>query len=54
MGYHARRAVLYPLENELENVLAWLIGKELEVLLRWKGVPVSKMGNVVNRQVLYH
>jgi hypothetical protein len=25
----------------------------LEVLLRWKGVPVSKMGNVVNRRVLY-
>ncbi len=25
----------------------------LEVLLHWKGVPVSKMGNVVNRRVLY-
>jgi hypothetical protein len=25
----------------------------LEVLLRWKGVPVSKMGNVANRRVLY-
>jgi hypothetical protein len=28
-------------------------GKELEVLLRWKGVPVSKMGNVANRRVPY-
>jgi hypothetical protein len=27
--------------------------KDLEVLLCWKGVPVSKMGNVVNRRVLY-
>ena len=25
----------------------------MEVLLRWKGVPVSKMGNVANRWVLY-
>ena len=31
----------------------WLTGKELEVLLRWKGVPVSEMGNVANRRVLY-
>ncbi len=25
----------------------------MEVLLRWKGVPVSKMGNVAYRQVIY-
>ena len=25
----------------------------MEVLLHWKGVPVSKMGNVANRRVLY-
>ena len=30
-----------------------LTGKELELLLRWRGVPVSKMGNVANRRVLY-
>jgi hypothetical protein len=36
----------------LENVVARLTKKELEVLLRWKGVPVSKMGNVANRRVL--
>jgi hypothetical protein len=37
----------------LENAVTRLTGKELEVLLRWKGVPVSKMGNVANRRVLY-
>jgi hypothetical protein len=37
----------------LENIVARLTGKELEVLLRWKGFPVSKMGNVVNRWVLF-
>ena len=26
----------------------------MEVLLRWKGVAASKMGNVANRQLLYH
>jgi hypothetical protein len=46
-------SVLDRLENELENVVARLTGKELEVLLCWKGVPVSKMGNVANRRVLY-
>ena len=57
LEYHARREATLPvldhLENELENVIAQLTGKELEVLLRWKGVPVSKMGNVANRRVLY-
>ncbi len=57
LEYHARREAALPildrLENELENVVARLTGKELEVLLRWKGVPVSKMGNVANRRVLY-
>jgi hypothetical protein len=36
-----------------ENAVAQLTGKELEVLLCWKGVPVLKMGNVANRWVLY-
>jgi hypothetical protein len=57
LEYHARREAALPvlnrLENVLENIAARLAGKELEVLLRWKGVPVSKMGNVANRQVLY-
>ena len=55
--YHARRKAALPvldrLENVLENAVTGLTGKELEVLLRWKGVPVSKMGNVANRWVLY-
>jgi hypothetical protein len=55
--YHARREATLPvldcLENELENVVAQLTGKELELLLHWKSVPVSKMGNVANRWVLY-
>ena len=29
------------------------MSKELEVLLWWKGAPVSTMGNVTNRQTLY-
>jgi hypothetical protein len=57
LEYHARHEAALPildrLENELENVVAQLTGKELEVLLCWKGVPVSKMGNVANRWVLY-
>jgi hypothetical protein len=57
LEYHARRKAALPvldhLENKLENVVARLTGKELEVLLHWKGVPVSKMGNVANRRVLY-
>ncbi len=57
LEYHARREAALPvldhLENVLENIVAWLTGKELEVLLHWKGVPVSKTGNVANRQVLY-
>jgi hypothetical protein len=57
LEYHARREAALPvldrLENKLENVVARLIGKELEVLLHWKGVPVSKMRNVANRRMLY-
>ncbi len=57
LEYHARREAALPvldrLENVLENIVARLTGKELEVLLRWKSVPVSKMGNVANRRVLY-
>ena len=54
LEYPARREAVLPmldcLENVLENAVTRLTGKELEVLLRWKGVPVSKMGNVANRQ----
>ncbi len=29
-----------------------LTNKELEVLLRWKGIPVSKKGNMVSKRAL--
>ena len=57
LEYRARRKAVLPvldrLENLLENAVTRLTGKELEVLLHWKGVNVSKMGNVANRRVLY-
>jgi hypothetical protein len=55
--YHARREAALPivdrLEHELDNNVGRLTSKELEVLLRWKGVATSKMGNVANRRLLY-
>jgi hypothetical protein len=55
--YHARCEAALPivdrLENELENHVGWLKSKEMEVLLRWKGVPVLTMGNVTNQRILY-
>ena len=45
--------VLDRLTNELDENVLRLTSKELEVLLRWKGVPVSKMVNVANRCELY-
>jgi hypothetical protein len=54
---HARREATLPivdhLKNELKNDVGRLKSKELEVLLRWKGVLVSTMGNVANRRILY-
>jgi hypothetical protein len=51
--YHVRCEAALPiiacLKNNLENNVAQLTSKELEVLLRWKGVPVLKMGNAMNR-----
>jgi len=50
--YHARHEAALPIINHLQNNLGDDIGrlksKELEVLLRWKGVPVSTMGNIAN------
>jgi hypothetical protein len=55
--YHARRKAALPildcLEHELNNNVGRLTSKELEVLLWWKGVAESKMGNVANRRLLY-
>ena len=57
MEYHARREAALPivdrLENELENDVGQLKSTEMEVLLQWKGVPVSTMGNVADRCILY-
>ncbi len=57
MEYHLRCKAALPilerLVNELENNSMQQTSKELEMLLRWKGVLVSKMGNVANRHILY-
>ena len=54
--YHTRREATLPivdrLKNKLENDVRRLKSKELEVLLWWKGVPMSVMGNVANRCIL--
>ena len=55
--YHTRRdaalIILERLDHESDGNLARLTNKELEVLLRWKGVPVSKMGNMASKRALY-
>ena len=57
VDYHSRCVAALPilnrLENELENNVGRLTSKELEALLWWKGVSVSKMGNVASRHILY-
>jgi len=55
--YHARGKaplqILDRLENDLESNVAGLTRKELEILLKLKGVAVPKKGNVANRRVLF-
>ncbi len=55
--YHLRRKAALPIlermVNELEKKVVWQTSKELETLLWWKGVPVSKMGNIANRRILH-
>ncbi len=55
--FHARRdaalVVLNRLDHELDGNMERLTNKDLEVLLRWKGVLPSKMGNMANRRALY-
>jgi hypothetical protein len=55
--YHLRRKAALPilehLVNEPENNVGQQTSKELEMLLWWKGIPVTKMGNVENRDILY-
>ncbi len=49
--FHVRRnatlVVLDGLDHELDGNIDRLTNKDLEVLLRWKGVLPSKMGNIV-------
>ncbi len=53
IDFHAMRnaalIVLYRLEHELGNDIPRLCNKELEVLLKWKGIALSKMGNMTNK-----
>ena len=37
-------------DDEFESNVAWLASNQLEVLLNWKGVGVSKMGSVAKRR----
>jgi hypothetical protein len=54
--YHLRCKAALPiiehLVNELEENVGRQTSKELEMLLWWKGVPVSKMGNIANKRIL--
>ena len=45
--------VLNRLEHKLDNNIARLCNKELEVLLKWKGIGVYKMSNMANKRLLY-
>ena len=55
--FHTRRntalVVLDRLDLELDGNIKRLTNKDLEVLLRWKGLLPSKMGNMANRTALY-
>ncbi len=50
--HEAALPILECLASELENNVGRLTSKKLEMLLWWKGVPVSKMGNISNRCIL--
>ena len=45
--------VLHRLENELNGNMDALSNSKLEKLLRWKGIPMSKMGKHAKWKVLY-
>jgi hypothetical protein len=55
--FHARRnatlVVLDRLDHKLDGNVKRLTNKDLEVLLRWKGVLPSKTGNMANKRALY-
>ena len=45
--------MLNRLNHELNGNVERLTNKDLEVLLRWKGVLSSKMGNMAKKRALY-
>ena len=45
--------ILDRLENHADGKVDALLSKELETLLKWKGVQVSKMGDKAARRALY-
>ncbi len=55
--YHVRRDAAIPIfdhnEYELEGNHTKLCGKELEVLLKWKGVAASKMKTILDKRTLF-
>ena len=51
--HKAALIILNRLDHESDGNVARLTNKELEVLLRWKGIPVSKMGNMASKRALY-
>ncbi len=53
MRRDAALVVLDRLNHELDGNVERLTNEDLEVLLRWKGVLPSKMGNMANKRALY-
>jgi hypothetical protein len=55
--FHTRRnaalIILDRLDHESDGNMERLTNKELEVLLRWKGISETKMGNMASKRVLY-
>jgi hypothetical protein len=55
--FHERREaaliVLDRLEYKLDGNVNQLCDGDLKMLLRWKGVPISKMGNMATKRVHY-
>ena len=51
--HDAALIVLDHLHHESDGNINSLSFKDLEVLLRWKDIPVLKMGNMASRRILY-
>jgi hypothetical protein len=57
VDFHTRRGPtlinLDRLDHKSDSNVVRLVNKEMEVLLRWKGVPLSKMDNMASKRALY-